>query len=69
MFGCCCALSNKKASLAAGMLLDHLGEHGAAGEVEAAVIRVLPKLPSLGTDSGVSTDRIGDMVIEELTSP
>ncbi len=55
--------------LAAGMLLDHLGEHGAAGEVEAAVIRVLPKLPSLGTDSGVSTDRIGDMVIEELTSP
>ena len=52
--------------LAAGMLLEHLGETKAADEVEAAVIRVLPKLPSLGTNSGVPTDKIGDMVVEEL---
>jgi 3-isopropylmalate dehydrogenase len=54
--------------LAAGMMLEHLGETESADKVEAAVIRVLPKLPSLGTDSGVPTDRIGDMVVEELAA-
>ncbi len=54
--------------LAAGMMLDHLGETESANRVEEAVIRVLPKLPSLGTDSGVPTDRIGDMVVEELAA-
>ncbi len=54
------------AILAAGMLLDHVGEKDAAAAVENAVVAVLPKLPSIGTDSGVPTDRIGDLVVQEL---
>lgn len=56
------------AILAAGMLLDHVGERKAGAAIEAAVIRVLDggNLPSIGTDSGVPTDRIGGMVLEEL---
>ncbi len=54
------------AIFAAGMLLDHVGEPAAARAVERAVVRVLPKLPSVGTDSGVPTDKIGDLVVEEL---
>jgi 3-isopropylmalate dehydrogenase len=63
----------KKASplaaiLAGGMLLEHVGEKKAADRVEEAVKRLVEsrKLPSIGTDSGVPTDKVGDMVAELL---
>jgi len=54
--------------LAAGMLLEHVGEKTAAAGLEAAVITLLNsgKITSIGTDSGIPTDRIGDMVVEEI---
>ena len=53
------------------MMLDYLGETRAAARIEAAVIRLLQskRLPSLGTDSGLGTDRIGDLVLDELEQP
>lgn len=53
---------------AAGMMLEHLGETAAANALDAAVLRLLNsgKLPTLGTDSGVSTQKVGDMVLEML---
>jgi len=53
---------------AAGMMLDHLGEEKAAQTLDAAVIKLLNsgKLPSIGTDSGVSTQKVGDLVLESL---
>jgi isocitrate/isopropylmalate dehydrogenase len=50
------------------MMLDYLGEKAAAARVEAAVARLLRsrRLPSLGTDSGVGTDQVGDLVLAEL---
>jgi 3-isopropylmalate dehydrogenase len=56
------------AILAAGMLLDHVGEPKAAAAVEQAVIRLLTsgRIKSIGTDSGISTDQMGDLVVAEL---
>ncbi len=56
------------AILAGGMMLDHLGESRAAAAVESAAIQLLNsgKLPGLGTDSGVSTQKIGDLMLELL---
>jgi 3-isopropylmalate dehydrogenase len=54
--------------LAVGMMLEHVGEKAAAHGMEQAVVRLLNsgRIPSVGTDSGLATDRIGDMVVEEL---
>ncbi len=54
--------------LAVGMLLEHVGEGAAARDLEQAVVRLLQsgRIPSIGTDSGLATDAIGDMVVEEL---
>jgi 3-isopropylmalate dehydrogenase len=56
------------AVMAVQMMLDDLGEARAARGLEQAVARLLAskRLPSLGMDSGVSTDRVGDLVLEEL---
>ncbi len=56
------------AILAAGMLLEHVGEKRAADRVEAAVRQVLESdaLPSIDAASGVPTDRVGDMVAAAL---
>ena len=50
------------------MMLDYLGETGAARRIEDAVAGLLRsrRLPSLGTDSGMSTAAIGDLVLGEL---
>ena len=55
--------------MAVQMMLDYLGEKGAAARIEAAVAGLLRsrRLPSLGTDSGFRTDQIGDLVLGELT--
>jgi 3-isopropylmalate dehydrogenase len=54
--------------MAVSMMLDYLGEKAAAVRVEDAVVRLLrsKKLPNLGMDSGVGTDRVGDLVLAEL---
>jgi 3-isopropylmalate dehydrogenase len=54
--------------MAVSMMLDYLGEKAAAARVEEAVARLLRsrRLPSLGTDSGVGTDQVGDLVLAEL---
>jgi 3-isopropylmalate dehydrogenase len=50
------------------MMLDYLGEQRAATRLEDAVARLLrsKRLPSLGTDSGLGTNQIGDLVLDEL---
>ena len=54
--------------MAVQMMLDWLGEAGAARRIEEAVAGLLRsrRLPSLGTDSGMSTAEIGDLVLGEL---
>jgi 3-isopropylmalate dehydrogenase len=54
--------------MAIQMMLDYLGEAKGAKRVEDAVVALLRsrRLPSLGTDSGFGTDKIGDLVLEEL---
>lgn len=54
--------------LSVGMMLDFLGETRAAQAVESAVQHVLSsgKIPSIATDSGIPTDRQGDIVCEVL---
>ena len=54
--------------MAVAMMLDYLGEQGAATRVEAAVVRLLRsrRLPNLGMDSGFGTDQVGDFVLAEL---
>ena len=62
-------VANPIASIAAvQMMLDYLGETRAAGRIEGAIAGLLrsKRLPTLGTDSGLGTDRIGDLVLEEL---
>lgn len=56
------------AILAGSMMLEFLGEEKAARKIEDAVARVLERgdLKSLGTDAGVTTAQIGDMVLREL---
>ncbi|MBI3271084.1 MAG: 3-isopropylmalate dehydrogenase [Planctomycetes bacterium] len=53
---------------AMAMLLDHLGLAAAAAAVEGAVrtLLVSKRIPSLGADSGLKTDQIGGMVLDEL---
>jgi 3-isopropylmalate dehydrogenase len=54
--------------MAVSMMLDYLGEKRAARRVEQAVERLLrsKRLPSVGTDSGVPTDKVTDRVLEEM---
>lgn len=54
--------------MAVQMMLDYLGETRAAARIEDVVAGLLrsKKIPSVGSDSGLSTSRIGDMVLEEL---
>ncbi|MDI6810037.1 MAG: isocitrate/isopropylmalate family dehydrogenase, partial [Candidatus Eisenbacteria bacterium] len=53
---------------AVGMLLDHIGERRAARLVDMAIESLLVerKVTSLSTDSGLSTDRVGSMMLEEM---
>ena len=57
--------------MSVSLLLEFLGEKRAARRVEDAVAALLSsgRLPSLGTDSGVSTSRQGDLVLEQLEAP
>jgi len=57
--------------LSVSLLLDFLGEERAARRVEDAVAGLLAsgRLPSLGTDSGVSTSKQGDLVLEQMSAP
>jgi 3-isopropylmalate dehydrogenase len=54
--------------LAVSMMLEHLGEGRAARAIESAVAALVnsPRLPTIGTDSGVPSDRQGDWTVEEL---
>jgi 3-isopropylmalate dehydrogenase len=54
--------------MAVQMMLDYLGEAGGASRIEDAVAGLLrsKRLPSLGTDSGISTLQIADLVLGEL---
>ena len=54
--------------MAVQMMLDHLGEKRAATRIEDAVAGLLrsKRIPSLGSDSGLGTTQIGDLVLEEL---
>ncbi len=56
------------AILAAGLLLEHLGEKKAGDRIEDAVKKVLESeaLPSIDASSGVPTDKVGDMVVAAL---
>ncbi len=56
---------------AVSMMLDDLGEKGAAQRVESAVVRLLRArtLPNLGMDSGFGTDQVGDLVLAGLEAP
>jgi 3-isopropylmalate dehydrogenase len=51
--------------MAIAMMLEYLGEPRAARHIEDSVAGLLQskRLPSLGTDSGLSTTQIGDLVI------
>ena len=58
--------------MAVSMMLDHLGETRAAVRIEEAVAGLLrsKRIPSLGSDSGLSTSQVGDLVLEALeTAP
>jgi len=54
--------------MAVQMMLDYLGEARAAVRIEEAVAGLLrtKRIPSLGSDSGLSTSQIGDLVLEAL---
>jgi 3-isopropylmalate dehydrogenase len=54
--------------MAVSMLLEYVGEPRGAARIEDAVAGLLTskRLPSLGADSGFSTTKIGDLVIEAL---
>jgi 3-isopropylmalate dehydrogenase len=54
--------------MAVSMMLDHLGETRAAARIEEAVAGLLRsrRIPSLGSDSGLSTSEVGDLVLEAL---
>jgi 3-isopropylmalate dehydrogenase len=56
--------------MAVSMMLSALGESAASARVERAVVQVLRSgvLPDLGMDSGVGTDRVGDLVLRNLES-
>jgi 3-isopropylmalate dehydrogenase len=50
------------------MMFDYLGEKRAAQRIETAIATLLrtKRIPSLGTDSGLSTTQVGDLVLAEL---
>jgi 3-isopropylmalate dehydrogenase len=50
------------------MMLDHLGEKRAAERIEKGIARLLSsgEVKSVGTDSGLGTDKIGDLVVREV---
>lgn len=54
--------------MAVSMMLDYLGEARGARRIEDAVTGLLQskRIPSLGSDSGLKTDEIGDLVLESL---
>src|SRR5437870_3039470 len=54
--------------MAVQMMLDYLGEKRAAQRIEEAVAGLLrtKRVPSLGSDSGLGTIQVGDLVIGEL---
>ncbi len=54
--------------MAVAMMLDYLGEARAAARIEETVAGLLrsKRIPSLGSDSGLSTSGIGDLVLESL---
>jgi 3-isopropylmalate dehydrogenase len=54
--------------MAVQMMLAYLGESAAAARVEDAVAGLLrsKRVPSLGTDSGLSTSQVGDLVLQAL---
>ena len=53
------------------MMLDYLGEQRGAARIEQAIASLLrsKRVPSLGTDSGMSTSQVGDLVLAELEQP
>ena len=53
---------------AVAMMLDFLGEEGAAKRVDDAVAHLLSSgaIPSADTKSGISTSQMGDMVVKEI---
>jgi 3-isopropylmalate dehydrogenase len=54
--------------MAVQMMLDYLGESRAAARIEETVAALLRtrRIPSLGSDSGLGTREVGDLVIEAL---
>lgn len=56
------------AIMAVQMMLDYLGEKRAAQRIEETVAGLLrsKRIPSLGSDSGLSTSAVGDLVLGEL---
>ncbi|HEY6866635.1 MAG TPA: 3-isopropylmalate dehydrogenase [Candidatus Eisenbacteria bacterium] len=54
--------------MAVQMMLDYLEEKRAARRIEEAVAELLRsrRIPSLGSDSGLSTRQVGDLVLEAL---
>ena len=54
--------------MAVAMMLDYLGEARAAARIEETVAGLLRsrRIPSLGSDSGLSTAAVGDLVLESL---
>ncbi|MBI2323181.1 MAG: 3-isopropylmalate dehydrogenase [Chloroflexi bacterium] len=62
-------VANPLAAIAAvGMLLDYVGERPAADGLQRSVRRLLEskRIPSLGTDSGLTTSQIGDLVLTTI---
>ncbi len=58
------------AVLSGAMCLDHLGESEAARSLEQAAASVIPELGSMGGPSmGMTTDQIGDLIAERVSSP
>ena len=56
--------------MAVSMMLEYVGESLTAQRIESAVAGLLVSrvLPSLGTDSGFTTSKVADLVIERLSS-
>jgi len=54
--------------MAVQMMLDYLGETRAAQRIEETVAGLLrsKRIPSLGSDSGLGTSAVGNMVLEDL---
>ncbi len=59
------------AIMAVSMMLDYLGEEKAANKIETAVAHLLSsgKIPSADARSGISTNKVGDMVVATLGDP